>query len=91
LEKPSGNLVKGDRLPTTAAFARRMSLHLGLMLQLLRKHRTSDGVADFGGFLFHVDELRSPGRTASRSMNLVPQFRCQRLDPFPQLLTNGHP
>ena len=68
-----------------------MSLHFGLMLQLLRKHRTGDGITDFGGLLFHVDELRSPGRTASWSMNFIPQFRRQRLDPFLQLLTNGHP
>jgi hypothetical protein len=49
------------------------------------------GITDFGGLLFHVDELRSPGRTASWSMNFIPQFRRQRLDPFLQLLTNGHP
>jgi hypothetical protein len=91
LEKPPGDLVKGDRLPTTATFARRMSLHLGLMLQLLRKHGTGDGITDFGGLLFHVDELRSPGRTASRSMNLVPQFRRQRLDPILKLLAECHP
>jgi len=83
LEKPPGDFLEGDRLPATAALARRMPIDFGLLLQLLGEHCAGEGIADFGGLLFHVYELRPPRRTALGTVDCHPQFRRHILNPSP--------
>jgi len=59
-----------------------MTFRLGLPMQLLREHRTRDGIADFSGGLFHIDELCSPRRAALWTVHFLVQFRRDRLDPI---------